>query len=56
MSTNKSPLKRAESAFKKAMGPKKYGVHGKPFVCQLCGCDRFKVGRSGSIIGLHSLA
>jgi hypothetical protein len=56
MSTKASPLKRAVSAFKKAMGAHRYGVHGKPFVCQLCGHDRFKVGKGGAIIGLHSLA
>ena len=56
MSTKTSALKRAASAFKKAMGAHRYGVHGKPFVCQLCGHDRFKVGSGASVIGLYSLA
>ena len=56
MSTKASTLKRATTAFARAMGAKRYGVHGKPFVCQLCGNDRFKLGSDASIIGLYSLA
>jgi len=56
MSTKASTLKRAATAFARAMGAKRYGVHGKPFVCQLCGHDRFKLGSGASIIGLYSLA
>jgi hypothetical protein len=56
MSTKVSTLKRAATAFKKATGAKRYGVHGKAFVCQLCGQDRFKIGKGGAMIGLHSLA
>jgi hypothetical protein len=55
MSTKTSPLKRAVGAFKKAMGAQRYGVHGKPFVCQLCGHDRFKVEHGVKIIGFNSL-
>jgi hypothetical protein len=55
--TNKaSALKRAATAFQKAMGAQRYGIHGKPFICQLCGHDRFKIGSGASIIGLYSLA
>ncbi len=54
MSTKVSALKQAASEFKKAMGPHRYGVNGKPFVCQLCGHDRFKFG--SSIVGLYWLA
>jgi len=56
MNTKVSALKRAVSAVKKAMEPKQYGLHGKPFVCQLCGHDRFLVGDGPSIIGLYTLA
>ena len=55
MSTTTSPLKRAVNAAKNAMGPQQYGLHGKPFVCQLCGHDRF----TSSLIlmfSLHTLA
>jgi transcription elongation factor Elf1 len=44
MSTKASALKRAASAFKKAMAPQRYGVHGRSFTCQICGHDRFHVG------------
>jgi hypothetical protein len=58
MSTTKaSPLKRAVGAFKKAIGPQRYGLRGKPFVCQFCGHDRFKKRDQGvSIFGLSALA
>jgi hypothetical protein len=56
MGTKVSALKRAARAFAKAMGAQRYGVHGKPFVCQLCGHDRFKLGSDISMIGLYSLA
>ena len=57
MSTKISALKRATSAFKKAIGPKRYGVHGKPFICQFCGHDRFKVlGGNISVLALFSFA
>jgi len=55
MNTKASTLKRATTAFKKAMGAQRYGVNGKPFVCQFCGHDRFKLGSGASLIGLHSL-
>jgi hypothetical protein len=56
MSTKTSALKRAASAFKKAMGPQRYGVHGKSFICQFCGHDRFKKRDGGvSIFGLSGL-
>jgi hypothetical protein len=54
MNTKVSALKRAVSAAKQAMGPQQYGVRGKPFVCHLCGNDRFRSG--SSIIGLRTLA
>jgi hypothetical protein len=56
MSTKVSALKQAVSAFKKAIGPHRYGVNGKPFVCQLCGYDRFKFGTGAKILGLYWLA
>ena len=56
MSTKVSALKRAATAFKKAMGAQRYGVHGKPFVCQFCGHERFKLGSGAKILGLYSLA
>jgi hypothetical protein len=56
MSTKVSALKRFASAFAKSVAAKRYGVHGKPFVCQLCGHDRFKLGGDISMIGLYSLA
>lgn len=56
MSTKTSALKRAMSAFKKTTGPQGYGLHGKPFVCQFCGHDRFTVGSGASIMGLCTLA
>jgi len=55
MSTKASTLKRAATAFAKAMGAKRYGVRGKPFVCQFFGHDRFKLS-CASIIGLWTLA
>ena len=55
MSTKASSVKRAIT-YAKSVGAKRYGVHGKPFVCQLCGHDRFKLGSSGSLVGLYSLA
>jgi hypothetical protein len=57
MNTKPSALKRAANAFKKAIGPKRYGVQAKPFVCQFCGHDRFKtLGGNVSILALYSLA
>jgi transcription elongation factor Elf1 len=56
MSTKESALKRTVSAIKKAMEPRRYGVHGKPFVCQLCGHDQFNFGSGASILGLYTLA
>jgi hypothetical protein len=56
MSTKVSALKRFAGAFQKMVEAKRYGVHGKPFVCQLCGHERFKLGSDISIIGLYSLA
>ena len=57
MSTTKeSPLERAVGEFKKAIGPQRYGLHGKPFVCQFCGHDRFKKRDQGvSMVGLSAL-
>ncbi len=43
MNTKPSPLKRAITAAKNAMGPQRYGVHGKPFECHMCGHDLFTV-------------
>jgi hypothetical protein len=56
MSTKASPLKRAVRAFKKEIGPHRYGVKGKPFVCHLCGHDRFRFGTGAKILGLYWLA
>ncbi len=56
MSDKASPLKRAVSAFKKAMGAQRYEVHGKPFVCQFCDHDRFKAIGGAEGLGLCSLA
>jgi hypothetical protein len=55
MTKNKSPLTRAFKAARQAMGPQRYGTHGKPFVCQLCGQDRFKVGNYIGLLGMHTL-
>ncbi len=41
MSTKITAFKRAVKAAKASMGPQRYGIHGKPFVCLLCGHDRF---------------
>ncbi len=56
MSTKVSALKQAVSAFKQAIGPHRCGVNGKPFVCQMCGHDRFKIGTGAKILGLYWLA
>jgi hypothetical protein len=56
MSTKASTLKRVADAFQKARGAQRYGVRGKPFICQLCGHDRFKLGNGAFILGLYSLA
>ena len=56
MSTKVSALKRFASAFQKVVEAKQYGVHGKSFVCNLCGHDRFKLGSDISVLGLYSLA
>jgi hypothetical protein len=56
MSTKVSAQKRATTAYKRAMGAQRYGVHGKPFVCQFCGHDQFKWLGNISILILHSLA
>lgn len=57
MSTKPSPLKRAANAFKKAIGPKRYGVHGKPFICPFCGHDRCTRRDGGvNLIALNALA
>jgi hypothetical protein len=37
------------------MGPHRYGTPDKPFVCQLCGHDRFKVGDYVGLLGMHTL-
>jgi hypothetical protein len=55
MSTKTSTRKRAATVFARAWGAKRYGVHSKPFICQLCGHDRFKLGSGASIMGLYSL-
>ncbi len=56
MSTKTSVRERAATLFVKAVGPHRYGVHGKPFVCWLCGHDRFRLGSDISLLGLYSLA
>jgi hypothetical protein len=56
MSTKTSPLKRAISAAKNAIGPQQYGVRGKPFTCQLCGHDRFTPGPHIIVLSMHTLA
>jgi hypothetical protein len=56
MSTKPSPIKRAVNAAMNAIGPKQYGVHGKPFVCQLCGHDRFTSGPRIMILAMRTLA
>jgi len=56
MSTKSSVLKRAVTLLVKAVEPHRYGVHGKPFICRLCGHDRFKPGSDISMLGLYSLA
>jgi transcription elongation factor Elf1 len=48
-------MKRAVTAFKKAMGPQQYGLLGKPFVCRFCGHDQFTVQVSVAILKLHRL-
>ncbi len=48
-------MKRALGAFMKAKGPQRYGVHGKPFVCQLCGHDRFMPQFLAGFIGCCAL-
>jgi len=55
MSKQTSALKRAVKAVKDAMGPQRYGPHGKPFVCHLCGHDRFTYGVAPVIV-MHTLA
>jgi hypothetical protein len=57
MSTTTSALKRAAGAFTKTiLDGQRYGVHGKAFVCQLCGHDHFKLGGGrSSITALHTL-
>ncbi len=36
--------------------PRQYGLRGKPFICPLCGHDRFTVGDDRSLLGLYTLA
>jgi hypothetical protein len=55
MTTKASPLKRAIKAATQAMGPQRFGTRDKPFVCQLCGHDRFKVGDYVGLLGMHTL-
>ncbi len=43
MKTTIRALKRAAQAARKAMGPQRYGPHGKPIVCPICGHDRFTI-------------
>jgi hypothetical protein len=45
MTSKASPLKHALKAVKKAMQPQRYGTSRKPFVCHLCGHDRFGIGQ-----------
>jgi transcription elongation factor Elf1 len=47
-------LKRAAKAAKKAMGPTRYGVNGKAFVCPCCGYDQFRESVA-PMIALHTL-
>ena len=56
MSAKVSALKRAVKVAKQAMRPGQYGVDGKPFVCLLCGHDRFALGPNLYILSLRTLA
>jgi hypothetical protein len=58
MSTKVSALKRAVKALKEAIEPepRQYGLRSKPFVCPLCGHDRFTFRNDRSITGLYLLA
>ena len=54
MKKEASALKRAFKAAEAAMGPKRYGPHGKPFVCHLCGHDEFTY-ELAPVLVLHTL-
>ena len=55
MPTSTSPLKRAITAAKRALGPQRYGFKDRVFVCQMCGHDHFKTGQYIMVAGLHTL-
>jgi hypothetical protein len=55
MTTKASALKRAFKAATDVLGPQRYGRPDKPFVCGLCGHDRFKVGDYIGLLGMHTL-
>ncbi len=55
MSKQTPALKRAFKAARETMEPQRYGPNGKPFICGLCGHDRFTYGLAPVIV-LHTLA
>jgi hypothetical protein len=50
-----SPLKRAITAAKRALGPQRYGLEDRAFVCQMCGHEHFKTGQYIAAVGMHTL-
>jgi hypothetical protein len=50
-----TPLKKALSAAKEAMGPQRYQAGDKLLVCKMCGGQRFKAGGYIPILNVHKL-
>lgn len=55
MPTTPSPLKRAITAAKRALGPQRYGSGDRVFACPMCGHDRFGTGQYIAAYGMHTL-
>ena len=55
MPTTTSPLKRAITAAKRALGPQRYGQDDHAFACPMCDHDRFKPGVYVGLLGMHTL-
>ena len=55
MPTTPSPLKRAITAAKRALGPQRYGSGDRVLACPMCGHDHFDTGPYMVLFGVWTL-